>query len=77
MERIADFVSKNAEENVAVAFRPVRIASNYLSDRLIDGLVKAGYFRKGSRRRRWVGTAPTRTKYSTGEHGIRKLPVRD
>jgi len=46
IEEIADFVSENAEENVAVAFRPVRITSDYLSDRLIDGLVKPGYFRK-------------------------------
>ena len=40
MEEITNFVSENAEENVAVTFRPVRITSDYLSDRLIDGLVK-------------------------------------
>jgi hypothetical protein len=39
IQHIADFVTENAEENVAVAFRPVRITSDYLSDRLIDGLL--------------------------------------
>ncbi len=46
IERIADFMSENTKENVAVAFRSIRITPYYLGDRLVDGLVKPGYVSK-------------------------------
>jgi len=70
----------NAEENVAVAFRPVRITSDYLSDRLIDGLVKPGYFRKNhvlvARSASYPQEQDTRTKSPVFGNGLFKIEAR-
>src|SRR5690348_5414609 len=46
IQEITDFVSDDAEKDVAVTFRPVREPSDYLCDRLIHGLVKPDDLRK-------------------------------